>query len=173
MRAPMQYVRTTTTPIAMGAAQNIATLARLGISPKNVTFTTVAPLQGSDAAMEHGSSVRYTPNTDPTAVQNVTRNVGMQVYFENLLDAHSAEQFFDEGFRAKVPTQRTSISASAVNGGASSRCPSIKASTCCTDRPGCLRPPQMHCREPPPRQLLALEASAPVWRWVSWHLVLR
>ena len=61
MQAPMQYVRTTTTPIAMGAAQNIATLARLGISPKNVTFTTVAPLQGSDAAMEHGSNTRKTP----------------------------------------------------------------------------------------------------------------
>ena len=42
----------------------------------------------------------------------------MRNYFENVMDAHSAEQFFDEGFRAKVPTQRASISASTVKGGA-------------------------------------------------------
>ena len=62
--------------------------------------------------------MKYTQNTDPNIVENVTRTVGLRNYFENVMDAHSAEQFFDEGFRAKVPTQRASISASAVKGGA-------------------------------------------------------
>jgi hypothetical protein len=95
--------------LPLGAAQNVATLARLGIAPKNVTFTTVAPLQGSGAAMDKGSSVNY---------EGDQRTVGLKAYFDNLLDAHSAEQFFG-GPRAKIPTQKPSLSASIAKGGAS------------------------------------------------------
>ena len=36
MRAPMEYVRTTTTPIAMGGGQNLIDLLRVGVPPTNV-----------------------------------------------------------------------------------------------------------------------------------------
>ena len=89
MRAPMEYVRTTTTPIAMGGGQNLSDLLRLGVPPQNVKFTTVAPLKDSDGAMEAGSSTVIEQNTDPTIVDNVTRRTGVKAYLENLLDAHS------------------------------------------------------------------------------------